>query len=175
METNRLATLSRRLQRVLWLVGLLMVEAAMLPWLIGSDVPLLPRTLAVYAPARPFTASLRLAGAALELLPLAAALYALIALYKICSRYAAGTIFTAEMASLNRAFGRGLLLLGAANGLNITLITALLSFWDTGKISLQLGLSTADLYLLIVGAAVVMLGLVMEEAHRIYRDNLQIV
>jgi hypothetical protein len=80
------------------------------------------------------------------------------------------------MALLYRAFGKGLLLLGAANGVYTTLVSMLFALLlDARRLSISIGLSTADLYLLIVGAAVMMLGFVMEEAHRIERDNSQIV
>jgi hypothetical protein len=169
--------LSGRLQRLLWLVGAVMIGAAVLRWFAGNDVRTwLPPTLAAYAPSGPLGIGSRVAGFCVEALPLAAALYTLVALHRICAAYVEGKIFSPDMARLYRAFGRGLLLLGAANGLYTTLVTAVLTFSaDRKSISLPLGLSTADLYLLVVGGAVMMLGLVMEEAHRIQSENSQIV
>jgi len=177
MNNDSLMRWSSRLRRLLWLAAALLIGAALLRWFVGQDVRVwLPPTLAAEAPRGPLPASLRIAGFCLELLPLAAALYALAALHRICSAYVSGRLFNPEMALLYRAFGKGLLLLGAANGVYTTLVSMLFALLlDARRLSISIGLSTADLYLLIVGAAVMMLGFVMEEAHRIERDNSQIV
>ncbi len=177
MENDRLMRWSRRLRGGLWLAAALLIGAALLRWFAGGDVRVwLPPTLAAEAPRAPLAASLRIAGFCLELLPVAAALYALTALHRICSAYVAGRLFGPEMALLYRAFGKGLLLLGAANGAYTTLVSVLFALSrDAKRLSIPVGLSTADLCLLVVGAAVMMLGFVMEEAHRIERDNAQIV
>ena len=119
--------------------------------------------------------AVRLACFVVELIPLAAAYYALAALYRICRAYGAGEIFRRETGILYRRFGRGLLLLGGANALYTSLLSALLSFAVQGKLTISVGLSTADLYLLIVGCAVQMLGMVMDEAYRLHDENSQIV
>jgi Protein of unknown function (DUF2975) len=176
MENDRLMKLSRRLQRLLWLVGAVMTGAALLRWFASDDLRAwLPPTLAAYAPSGPHGIAIRIAGFCVESIPLAAALYTLVALNRICAAYVEGKIFSAQMASLYRAFGRGLLLLGAANGLYVTLVTAVFTFSPGSRISIVFGLSTADLYLLLTGGAVLMLGFVMQEAYRLQSENSQIV
>jgi hypothetical protein len=176
MENDRLVELSRRLQRLLWLVGAVMAGAALLRWFAADDLRAwLPPTLAAHAPSGPLGIATRITGFCVESVPLAAALYTLVALNSICAAYVDGKIFSPQMASLYRAFGRGLLLLGAANGLYTTLVTALFTLSPGSKISIVFGLSTADLYLLLAGGAVLMLGFVMEEAYRLQSENSQIV
>ena len=99
-------------------------------------------------------------------------LYALVALHHICEVYAKGDIFGKQMGAMYRKFGRGLLLLGAASGLYTALITTVLTYVPgTTHLAIPFGLSTADMYLMVVGVAVMMLGSVMDEAHRIQDEN----
>jgi hypothetical protein len=64
------------------------------------------------------------------------------------------------------------LCLGVANALYTTLIIAVFAFsLEKRAIVLSFELSLADLYLLIVGGAMMMLGHVMEEARRLHQEN----
>jgi hypothetical protein len=136
----------------------------------------LPPTLAAHVGTSPLAPGVRLACFMVELIPLAAACYALVALFRICGAYGKGDIFRRETGIEYRRFGRGLFLLGGANALYTALLSAILSSsTGSGKLAISLGLSTADLYLLIVGCAVQMLGIVMDEAYRIHDENTQIV
>ena len=75
-----------------------------------------------------------------------------------------------------RKFGRGLVLLSVANGLYTALLSAMFSMFSEKKeLVISLGLSTADVYLLIIGILFVMLGMVMDEAYRIHVENKQII
>ena len=48
-------------------------------------------------------------------------------------------------------------------------------FSEKKELVISLGLSTADVYLLIIGILFVMLGMVMDEAYRIHVENKQII
>ncbi len=175
-DNQRLTRLSRRIQALVWVVGTVSVGASVLRWLVADTRAALPPTLAALMPAGPLGFERRLAGFSVELIPLAAALYVLVVLHRICAEYAQGELFGARMGKRYRAFGRGLLLLGLANGLYTALITIVLTYVPgTTRLAIPLGLSTADLYLMVVGVAVVMLGGVMDEAHRIQDENANIV
>jgi hypothetical protein len=118
----------------------------------------------------------RIAGFAVEMIPFAAALYTLAALNSICARYAQGEIFGPRAGAAYRSLGKGLLWLGVANALYTTLVIAVLSFSPEKRaIVIGFGLSLSDVYLLIVGGAVMMLGYVMEEADRLHRENSEFV
>lgn len=157
---------------LLWLLTLVI---AILRWSAPQIVAWLPPTLATQVGPAGLSSGVRIAGFLVELLPLVAAAYALAALFRICSAYARGELFRRETGVQYRRFGAGLLLLGGANALYTATLSGLLSMAVQGKLSISVGLSTADLYLLIVGGAVQMLGVVMDEAYRIQDDNSQIV
>lgn len=172
-----MTALSRRLQQFIWLVGSVMAAAAILRWVVGDDLRAwLPPTLAADVPRGALGLGRRVAGFCIELIPLSAALYSLLALHRICDIHRAGQIVGARLSTMYRAFGRGLMLLGVANALYTPLIAFALTFPSIdGGVTIAVGLSTADLYLLVAGAAVMMLGLVVEEAHRIETENAQII
>lgn len=153
------------------------MAAAVGRWFVGDYAHAwLPPTVASQILPESLTSARRLAGFCVELIPLTAALYSLFALHRICALHRQGEIFGARMGAMYRAFGRGLLLLGLANALYTALIAVVLTFrLEAGGLSIPLGLSTADVYLLVVGAAVMMLGLVVEEAYRIKTENSQII
>lgn len=175
MKQQNLTTTSRALQWTIVGLWLLTLVIALLRWTAADTVAWLPPTLAAQVGSNSVSPAIRLACFVVELIPLAAAYYALAALYRICRAYGAGEIFKLETGVLYRRFGRGLLLLGGANALYTSLLSALLSFAVQGKLTISVGLSTADLYLLIVGCAVQMLGMVMDEAYRLHDENSQIV
>ncbi|MDK9716880.1 MAG: DUF2975 domain-containing protein [Trichlorobacter sp.] len=175
MKQQGLTKTSRTLQWTIMALWLLTLGIAVLRWTATHMVAWLPPTLAAQVGDSSVSTGIRLACFGVELIPLAAAYYALAALYRICGAYGRGEIFRLETGILYRRFGRGLLLLGAANALYTSLLSALLSFAVQGKLAISVGLSTADLYLLIVGCAVQMLGMVMDEAYRLQAENNQII
>jgi hypothetical protein len=174
-KMNSLMKTSRKLKLVIVALWLLTLGAAVLRWTVAGTAALLPPTLAAQVGTVPIAPTIRLACFIVELVPLAAAYYGLAALYRICGAYGKGDIFKRETGILYRRFGKGLLLLGGANALYTTLVSALLSSAGGGKLTISVGLSTADLYLLIVGGAVQMLGIVMDEAYRLHDENTQII
>lgn len=175
-EINSLMKASRKLKLVIVVLWVLTMVIAVLRWTIATTTAWLPPTLAAQVGPGPIDPGCRLACFAVELVPLAAAYYALAALYRICGAYGRGDIFKRETGTLYRRFGRGLLLLGGANAIYASLISALLSASaGGGKLAISFGLSTADLYLLIVGCAVQMLGIVMDEAYRIHDESTLII
>lgn len=175
-KMNSLMKKSRRLQLGIIVLWILTLGAAVLRWTVTGTATLLPPTLAAKFGTDPITPFIRLACFVVELVPVAAAYYALVALYRICGAYGNGDIFKRETGILYRRFGKGLLLLGGANALYTSLISALLSSTvGSGKLAISVGLSTADLYLLIVGGAVQMLGFVMDEAYQLHDENSQII
>jgi hypothetical protein len=175
-KMNSLMKASRKLKLVIVVLWMLTLGAAVLRWTVAGTATLLPPTLAAGVGTGPIAPIIRLACFVVELFPVAAAYYALAALYRICGAYGNGDIFKRETGILYRRFGRGLLLLGGANALYTSLISALLSSAaGSGNLAISVGLSTADLYLLIVGCAVQMLGVVMDEAYRLHDENTQII
>jgi hypothetical protein len=176
VNMNSLMKTSRKLKLVIVTLWLLTLGAAVLRWTASEVAAWMPPTLAAQAGTGSLSSTIRLACFAVELLPLAAAWYALAALFRICGAYGKGDIFKWETGILYRRFGRGLLLLGVANALYTSLISALLSSAaEGGRLAISVGLSTADLYLLLVGFAVQMLGMVMDEAYRLHDENTQII
>ena len=174
-KKNSLMKTSRKLKLVIVVLWILTLVIAVLRWSVASVATWLPPTLAAHIGAGLLSPGLRLACFVVELAPIAAAYYALSALYRICGAYGNGDIFKRGTGILYRRFGRGLFLLGGANVLYTSLISALLTSAGGGKVAISVGLSTADLYLLIVGGAVQMLGIVMDEAHRLQDENAQII
>jgi hypothetical protein len=136
----------------------------------------MPPTLAAQMPPAGLSVAQQIAGFAIEMIPFAAAFYTLMTLNSICARYARGEIFGPRTGTAYRSLGKGLLWLGVAHGLYATLLTAVFTFsLEKREIAFSLGLSLSDLYLLIVGGAVMMLGHVMEEAHRLHQENSEFV
>lgn len=175
-KANSLMKASRKLKLVIIVLWALTMGIAVLRWTVAGTAAWLPPTLATRVATGPIAPDIRLACFVVELVPLAAAYYALAALYCICGVFGSGDIFKRETGILYRRFGRGLLLLGGANVLYTSLISALLSSSaGSGKLAISVGLSTADLYLLIVGCAVQMLGIVMDEACRLHDENAMII
>jgi len=172
----QVAKSSRRIRYLVWLAGIVSAGAAVLRWLAPETRSWLPPTLAAFAPSGPLSPARRLAGFGVELLPLAAAVYALAALHRICTAYAGGDLFGEQIGTHYRSFGIGLFLLGIGNGLYTAMMPTVLTFVPgSTRLAIPLGLSSADLYLLIVGGAVMLVGGVMGEAHRIHQDNSEIV
>lgn len=167
---------SRRLRYVVMLLWLLTFGVAVLRWCVGNPAAWLPPTLAAKVGEGALSFGVRLGGFCLELLPLAAAGYAMLALLRICRAYGRNEVFMADTGVHYRRFGRGLLLLGVANAVYTTLLSMLLSASaGGGQVVVSLGLSSADLYLLIIGVTVHLFGSVMDEAYRIHDENTQIV
>jgi hypothetical protein len=176
LKINSLIKTSRKVKLVIVSLWLLTPGAAVLRWTTPEVAAWMPPTLAAQVGTGSLSSAIRLACFAVELLPLAAAWYALAALFRICDAYGNGNIFKRDTGILYRRFGRGLFLLGVANALYTSLISALLSSAsESGKLAISVGLSTADLYLLLVGGAVQMLGMVMDEAYRLHDENTQII
>lgn len=172
----RLKIMSRRVHRFAIAVGAISGGITLLRWFVLTDPNWLPPTIAAYIRPGMLTPLHRLAGFLIELIPLTAALYNLVVLHRICIGYCRGEFFGPDSGGNYRKFGTGLLLLGIANGLYTTLTIAVFSLLDTPKrLVLAFGFSTADLYLMILGLAVIMLGTVMDEAYRIHEENTQIV
>ncbi len=175
-STVRLKRMSLCVYRFGVAVGIVSTTIAVLRWFVIDNPNWLPPTIASYVKPGTLTYMHRLAGFFIELIPLAAALYTLAALHRICTAYCRGEVFGPTSGTCYRKFGTGLVLLGAANGLYTTLVIGAFSLLNEKKeFIIALGLSTADLYLLVVGCAVMMLGIVMDEAYRIHDENAQIV
>jgi len=172
---DRLRRLSRRVYRFAIGVGAVSAMIALLRWFVLDDPNLLPPTIATYVKPGSMTMAHRLSGFVIELIPLTPALYALATLYGICSDYSRGALFGRSTGKQYSRLGICLVLLGAANGLYTTLIIGVFSLLDKGRLLLAFGLSTSDLYLIVAGWAVTMLGVVMDEAFRIHEENSQII
>jgi hypothetical protein len=174
-QHDRLRRLSRRVYRFAICVGVVSTVIALLRWFVLDDPNLLPPTIATYVKPGAITMAHRLSGFVIELIPLTPALYALATLYGICSDYSRGILFGRSTGKQYRKFGSCLILLGIANGLYTTLIICSFSLLDNRGLLLSFGLSTSDLYLIVVGSAVTMLGIIMNEAFRIHDENSQII
>ena len=176
MSSPSLEKMSRRILILVVIVGMLSTVIALLRWFVIDDPNLLPPTVASYIKQETLTLGHRLTGLIIELLPLAAALYTLARLYQICTAYCRGEVFSKGIGTIYRKFGNGLILLAMANGLYTSMLIAAFSlFSEKSELVISLGLSNADLYLLVVGFAVRMLSSVMNEAYRIKYENSQIV
>lgn len=175
MDHERLKRMSQRVYRFGIGVGLVSTLIASLRWFVLDDPNLLPPTIASHVQPGGLTMAHRLSGFIIELIPLSPALAVIAILYGICGSYCRGEIFGKSTGNRYRKLGLCLVLLGVANGLYTTLIIGVFSLLDHGKILLAFGLSTSDLYLIMIGCAVTMLGVVMDEAFRIHDDVTQIV
>ncbi len=168
-------TASRWFQALSWAALGVVGAAGALRWWFATAA-WMPPALALHLPADGLSVGQQLAGFAVEMIPFAAALYTVLALNTICARYARGELFAARIGTAYRALGKGLLFLGLANGLYITLATAVVTYApERPQLALAVGLSLADLYLLIVGGALMMLGHVMDEARRLQQENSEFV
>lgn len=174
-QNDRLKIMSRRVYRFGIGVGITSTAIALLRWFVLADTNLLPPTIAAHVKPGSLTMMHRMAGFVIELVPLTPALAALAILYSICCDYCRGALFGKSMGNKFRRLGVSFALLGTANGLYTTLIIGVFSLLDNDRLRLAMGLSTSDLYLIVVGCAVTMLGVVMDEAFRIHDENTQIV
>ena len=172
----KLIRLGQGLRLLIWLAGTLSISVAVMRWFMFDVRAWLPPTLAAFMPSSSLGIERRFAGFCTELIPLVAAVYILVMLYRIAGTCISGELFGSKVSLSYKNLGRGLIFLGVANGLYTALITVVLTFSPSaGNLKIPLGLSTADLYLMVVGVAVVMLGHVVEEAHRIHQENSMIV
>lgn len=179
MENNhrtKLIRLGRGLKFFVWLAGVLSTFVAVMRWFVSNVRALLPPTLAAFVPSGGLSIGERLACFGAELVPLIVALYILRMLHRVADTCISGELFGSRVGLIYRRLGRGLVSLGVANGLYTTLISAFLTYSRAaGTMKISLGLSMADLYLMVVGVAIVMLGHVLDEAHRIDHENSLIV
>ena len=176
MSTNlQLTHASRRLRILSWIAGCIALAVGSMRWFF-ADKGWMPPAVVAWMPSGGLSAGQRIAGFVIEMIPFAAAFYTLIALNSICARYARGEVFGPQAGTGYRSLGKGLLCLGVANALYTTLIIAVFTFSsEKGAIVLGFGLSLTDLYLLIVGGAMMMFGHVMEEARRLHQENSEFV
>ncbi len=176
MSTNPpLMRASRRLRILSWIAGGIALAVGSMRWFF-ADKGWMPPAVVAWMPSGGLSAGQRIAGFVIEMIPFAAAFYTLMALNSICARYARGEIFGPRAGAAYRSLGKGVLCLGVANALYTTLIIAVFTFsLEKGTIVLGFGLSLADLYLLIVGGAMMMLGHVMEEARRLHQETSEFV
>jgi len=171
----QLTRASRRLRILSWTAGCIALAVGSMRWFFASE-GWMPPAAAAWMPAAGLSLAQRIAGFAIEMIPFFAAFYTLMALNSICARYARDEVFGPRAGTAYRSLGKGLFCLGIANALYTTMIIAVFTFsWEKREIVLSLGLSLSDLYLLIVGGAVMMLGHVMEEAHRLHQENSEFV
>jgi hypothetical protein len=166
---------SRRLRVLSWIGLCIALAAGSMRWFFASK-EWMPPAVVAWMPSDGLSIAQRIAGFAIEMMPLGAVLYTFMALDSICARYARGEIFGSRAGSAYRSLGKGVLCLGITNALYTTLIIAVFTFsFEKRAIVIGFGLSHADLYLLIIGGAVMMLGHVMDEAGRLHRENSEFV
>lgn len=166
---------SRRLRVLSWIGLSIALAAGSMRWFFASKA-WMPPAVVGWMPPGGLSMAQRIAGFAIEMMPLGAALYTFMALDSICARYARGEIFGARAGSAYRSLGKGVLCLGIANAMYTTLIIAVFTLsFEKRAMVIGFGLSHADLYLLIVGGAVMMLGYVMDEAQRLHQENSEFV
>jgi hypothetical protein len=174
--TRRLQRRSRMVYRFSLFVGGGSMIVAGLRWFMADDTGWLPPSIGAHVESGVLTMGQRFVGFTAELLPLAAVLFTLMALHRICKTYIRGELFSPSLNRDYKRFGSGLVFLGVANTLSTSLTIAAFSVINGSKeLVLALGISTADLYLVVGGLTVLMLGLVMSEAHRLKIENEQFV
>ncbi|MHC1727364.1 MAG: hypothetical protein AB9866_15390 [Syntrophobacteraceae bacterium] len=170
-ELPRPGRMCRLLYLFVIVFAVITTTTAAVRWFLIDNPNLLRSAAAFPIQSRTLTPEFRLAGFVLEMIRLEAALYALLALYRICEAYPRGEIFGRITGALYRKFGAGLILLAAANGMYTMILGAVFSFLSGTELLVRLDLNTADLYLFGVGVAVLMLSLVIDEAYRIHGEN----
>lgn len=111
-----------------------------------------------------------------DLLPLSVTVYALMKLKFLFSLYEKGHIFTPDNVSCFRSLGRTMLIWVGCDIVNRTLLGIVLTLDNPpGKRLLVLGMDGGDFTGLFVGAAVLIISWVMDEARKMQEDQALII
>lgn len=111
-----------------------------------------------------------------DLLPLSVTIYALIKLKALFHLYETGHIFTAENVRCFRGLGKTLLVWVACDIVNRTLLGIVLTLDNPpGKRLLVIGMDGGDFTGLFVGAVVLIISWVMDEARKMQEDQALII
>lgn len=177
VEPNRL----RRIGRIVSVGALVCVAGAVLavPLLWSSDETL-RQWIAHQSPlgARPFTLSLgtRFAGALLSLIGLAPALYALLQLAMLFSRFARGEVFVTGNAWRIRRMGLALIVNAVMSPLVQMLMTINLTWANQpGQRLVMFGIDQSHVLSALSGLALIAFATVMADAVRLWRENSEII
>lgn len=177
------ARLAHWLRATVWLIACASIVFSMARWmLIGTSAMWLPASvrLASIHPPQHIDPLWRLAGFALELIPLAALLYTLNALRHMCHAFLRGDLFTTTVVQGFRAVGRGVLWLAMAQVIYQFGVTGLISWLGMREQGahggiIGAGLSSFEFSLLLIGLTMFLLGHVMDRARELGEDSAQII
>jgi hypothetical protein len=118
------------------------------------------------------SATARLAGFAIMMLPMAALGYVLGKAYRLFDFYRLGILFPAEAPRLLRCMGRGMLAIAALRPMaQLLLGYALTASNEPGQVIFALRLSIEDIMIALFGGLLIAIGHVMAEARRIAAEN----
>jgi hypothetical protein len=124
----------------------------------------------------PVTPAARLAGALVAAVPVAVMLYGLLAARAWFRQCADGQIFTERSAHYLRTFAITVLAQAPLGPITTAALTAAMSFTnEPGRRMLVLGLSSYDVYALIVGSVLFIVAKILREATRIADENASII
>jgi hypothetical protein len=172
---DRIARLSRTLRWLVWATLASLVAVHLLLWLSGSP-SWLAEVLEGAVQIQVHTRTDRLLGLAITLPSTLLTAYGLYRLARMFGRFEAGDVFSIESVGHLRAFGLATLASGAVALLEAPLLGALLApAVDTPGHTLQFVIRSSDLWTMLIGALMFVIGEIMVEARRIAAENAEIV
>lgn len=171
--TARLARASRRLRLIFTTLLVLLPLADVLAWLYINDLGQDWQHNLLPAYARPpLPASARIMGLGASVLPMAAALYGIVALIRLFRLYEAGVVFREANVRCFRDLSRALLGWFAAGIVYQPFMSlALTLHHPPGQRQITLGLGTADLTALLVGLTLAVVAWVMDEGRKLQEEQ----
>jgi len=171
----RVARLSRLLRWLVWAALAALIAIHVLLWLSGSP-EWLTQVLDGAIHVQVETTTDRLLGLAATLPSTLLTAYGLYRLARMLGRFEIGDVFSIESIGHLRAFGLATLASGAVALLEAPLLSSLLapSVAAEGH-TLQLVIRSSDLWTMLVGALMFVIGEIMVEARRIAAENAEIV
>jgi Protein of unknown function (DUF2975) len=173
--SGRLARRARWLRWVIWIALGLLVALHLLMWLTGSP-QLLAEGFGGNVIIRVETDAARIVGMAVTLPATLLMAYGLYRLARMLGCFERGEIFSLASVGHLRAFGMATVLSSVASLLESPLLGVLLgSTASASEHRLQVVIRSADLWTLMIGALMFVIGEMMVEAQRIAADNAAIV
>ncbi len=169
-KTADLTAIAKRLRLLAIAFGVISIAGACAWWWLVDLRTLVSERIDIATVPEARMHLMRLTGLAIELIPLAVQLWMVWLLHGFAGEVAAGQVFSTSR--IYRKFGHAAMLLGLANALTSTLdIVVLTLIADRHLLCFKFTISASDLYLMLVGAILLVTASFIAQADLVQREN----
>lgn len=169
-ESAELSAMAVRLRRLAVAFGVISILGSVGWWWLADLQTIIGDNYGRMAITAPIEQQMRMAGFAIELIPLAVELWIVRLLYRFAGRIGTGQALATHL--LYRQLGKAAILLGCAAVVAGTLDRLVLTLiGNSHLVSIGLAMSAGDFYLMLVGAILIATASVISRDQAVQREN----